>query len=322
MKSRRVGRSGLKVSTVSLGSWLTFGKRVALEETRACVRAAMDEGIYFFDTADIYDRGEAEKVLGEALSGLTRKDYVLATKLFWPMSDNPNDRGLSRKHIVESCNASLERLGLEYIDLYQCHRFDPETPVDEVVLGMTDLIRQGKILYWGVSMWSAEQIRLAAQEADHYLAYRPISNQPSYSLLQRSIEPEVVPVSQEVGVGQVVFSPLAQGVLTGKYSGGKLPSDSRAADKSANEFILPKMTEENLQKVERMTGLAGDLGVTPAQLALAWCLRHTNISSVIIGATRPEQVRENARASDIEIPEEVLDKLDELFPPPAAGSVF
>lgn len=322
MKSRRLGRSGLKVSTVGLGSWLTFGRRVGLEETKSCVRAAMDEGIYFIDTADIYDVGDAEKILGEALTGIPRKDYVLATKLFWPMSDNPNDRGLSRKHIVESCNASLHRLGLDYIDLYQCHRFDPETPVDEVVLGMTDLIRQGKVLYWGVSMWSAEQIRLAAQEADHYLAYRPVSNQPSYSLLQRSIESEVIPVSLEVGVGQVVFSPLAQGVLTGKYSGGKVPTDSRAADKSANEFILPKMTQENLETVDKMVGLAKELGITPAQLALAWCLRHPNVSSVIIGATRREQVRENAKACDVEIPEAILDKLDELFPPPAAGSVF
>jgi voltage-dependent potassium channel beta subunit len=318
MKYRHVGRSGLKVSAIGLGSWLTFGKKVGLEGTRACVRAAVDEGIIFFDTADIYDRGEAERVLGRALHEIPRHHYVLATKVFWPMSDNPNDRGLSRKHIVEACEASLRRLGVDYVDLYQCHRYDPETPVDEVVLAMTDLVRQGKILYWGVSVWSAAQIRHALHVADRYLGYRPISNQPPYSLLERGIEAEVLPVCQAEGLGQVVFSPLAQGTLTGKYVGGRIPEDSRAADEQRNVFLKPKMTPENLQRVEAMMPLAKELGITPAQLALAWCLRNPGVASAIVGATRPEQVRENAAAAEVEIPEEIARRLDEIFPGPAA----
>jgi voltage-dependent potassium channel beta subunit len=320
--SRRVGRSGLKVSTVSLGSWLTFGKRLDSKETKACVRAALDQGIYFFDTADIYNKGEAEKALGKALDDLSRKDFVLATKLFWPMSDNPNDRGLSRKHIVESCEASLKRLRVDYIDLYQCHRFDPDTPVDELVLAMTDLIRQGKVLYWGVSMWNGEQIRQACSEADRGLGYRPISNQPSYSLIQRSIELEVVPVSEEEGLGQVVFSPLGQGILTGKYSGGKVPDGTRAADEEINIFMKDKMTSDVLERVDRMGELAARMGVTTAQLALAWCLQNDNVASVIVGATKPEQVVENAGAGELEIPHEIAEKLDELFPVPAPPEPF
>ncbi len=314
MRYRNLGHSGLKVSEVGLGSWLTFGRSVDQKTTTACVHRAFDLGVIFFDTADIYARGRGETAMGRALKDFRRSDYVLATKVFWPMSENPNDAGLSRKHIIESCEASLKRCGVDYFDLYQCHRFDPHVPLDEVVRAMDQLIRDGKVLYWGVSVWSAQQIEHAVGIADRFLAYRPISNQPPYNLLQREIEAEVIPTSKRVGLGQVVFSPLAEGVLTGKYAGGKVPKGSRADDPKTRQFMEPHLNDETFERVERLGEIAGGLGLTPAALALAWCLRDDDVASVIAGATRVEHVEENVNGSGVEIPADVMAELDTLFP--------
>ncbi len=315
MEYRNLGRSGLKVSTIGIGSWLTFGSSVGEEGTRACVRAALEAGVRFFDTADIYNRGEAETLVGRALKETPRKDYVLATKLFWPMSENPNDRGLSRKHIMESCEGSLRRLGVDYVDLYQCHRYDPETPVEETVRAMSDLIRQGKILYWGVSVWTGAQIMEAVAAARRWLDHAPISNQPPYSLLNRLIEPEILPVCEREGIGEVVFSPLAQGFLTGKYAGGRVPAGSRLADSQRNSFMRDMANAETSAKIDRFLALARELGAAPAQLALAWCLRRWSVASVIVGVTKPEQVAENVKAAELNLSPESVARLDEIFPP-------
>ena len=236
MESRRLGRSGLRVSEVVLGSWLTFGSSVDEHATRACVRAALDAGIHTFDTADVYALGKAEEVLGRALEGIPRKDLVLATKVFWPTGKGPNDKGLSRKHVVETLHASLARLKTDYVDVYQCHRFDPDVPLEETVRAMEDLVRAGKTLYWGVSVWTGAQIAEAIRIARALGGEGPIVNQPEFSLLDRRIEAEVLPVSRREGVGQWVFSPLAQGVLTGKYSGGARPAGTRGADDAAQSI--------------------------------------------------------------------------------------
>jgi len=270
MRYRRLGQSGCKVSVVSLGSWLTVGSSIEQQTTNTLVRTAFENGVNFFDTADIYSKGDAETALAPALRPLRRQDYVLATKCFWPMSENANDRGLSRKHVVESVHASLQRLKTDYLDLMQCHRFDPETEVEEVVRAMEDLIRQGKLLYWGVSVWSAAQIASACEAADAWRAYRPVTNQPPYNLLERSIEVDVMPRSAGLGVGQIVFSPLAQGLLTGKYAGGVTPAGSRAADERRNSFLKPKMTPENLKRAARAAEIARNAGLSPAVAALAW----------------------------------------------------
>lgn len=309
MKYRRLGESGLKVSAVSLGSWLTFGNAVENARGRECVRAALDAGVNFFDTADVYAKGAAESFLGGALAAIPRKELVIGTKVFGKMSDAVNDAGLSRKHIMESCEASLRRLKVDYLDLYQCHRHDPDTPMAEVVRAMDDLIRQGKILYWGVSCWSPEQLSEACETADRLLAPRPVSNQPPYSMLQREIEAEVLPTSQRLGIGQVVFSPLAQGILTGKYLDGAIPADSRLADDSLNRFMKDRVTEANHAKVKALSAIARELEVPLATLALAWCLRQVGVSSVIMGATKPEQVRANCAAADLELSEEVLTRV-------------
>jgi voltage-dependent potassium channel beta subunit len=313
---RRIGTSGLKASTVALGSWLTFGRSVDQPGTTRCVRRALELGVIFFDTADVYARGAAEVALGKALRDVNRRDYVLATKVFWPMSDNPNDRGLSRKHIIESCEASLQRLGVDYIDLYQCHRFDPDVQPEEVVRAMDTLIRQGKILYWGVSVWSSHQILDSVRLAEGFHAFAPISNQPPYNLLQREIERDVIPACKGAGLGQVVFSPLAEGILTGKYAGGRVPKGSRAADPKTRTFLDPLLTAENLARVERMASLARELDVTPAALAIAWTLREPNVASAITGATAVEQIEENVLASDLKIPPEIADRIEALFPRP------
>ncbi len=301
MTYRRIGSSGLSVSSIGLGSWLTYGGSVDDETAIACIRAALDCGVIFFDTADVYSGGTAEKVLGKALAGEKRSDLVLATKAFFPMSDNPNDRGLGRKHLFASIHASLESLGTDHVDLFQCHRFDPTTPIEETVRAMDDLVRQGKILYWGVSCWSAEQIAEAVRIADATNAPRPISNQPPYHMLERSIETDVMPACHEMGIGQVVFSPLAEGLLSGKYVGGKVPEGSRAASESTGRFLRPKMTERNLARVERLAALAGEAGRTLPQLALAWVLREEGVAAAIVGASRPEQIRENAAAAGMEL---------------------
>ena len=314
MRYRHLGKSGLRVSEVSLGSWLTLGKSVDLAAARAIVRRAFDLGINLFDTADVYARGAAEESLRQALDGLPRHQLVLATKAFFPMSGGPNDRGLSRKHLVESVDGSLRRLGTDYLDLHQCHRADPETPLDETVRAYEDLVRQGKILYWGTSEWRADEIERACLVADTHGAYRPISNQPQYSILARRIEREVIPVCRREGLGQIVFSPLAQGVLTGKYAGAARPAGTRAADPENGAFMQRFLDPDTLARVERLRPVAADAGCSLAELALAFCLREENVASVIVGATRVEQVDENARASAVTLSPETIAAVNALFP--------
>ena len=314
MKYVNLGRSGLKVSRLSIGSWLTFGSSVDAGLTERCVRTALDGGVNVIDTADIYAIGAAEAALGTFLPDLQRSSIVLATKLFWPMSDDPNDRGLSRKHVFESIEASLRRLRTDYVDLYQCHRYDEETPLDETVRAMGDLVRMGKILYWGVSCWTASQIVDACRTADLLGAPRPISNQPPYNLLSREIECDVIPTSRHEGLSQIVFSPLAQGALTGKYSGGVRPEGSRAADSQRNMFMDRMLEPANLARIDGLVAIAAELGTTPSRLALAWCLRDDNVASVIFGATRVEQVQDNVEAAELCLSEETIRRLDALFP--------
>ncbi|MCA9320910.1 MAG: aldo/keto reductase family protein [Planctomycetes bacterium] len=313
MKYRRLGSSGVKVSTVALGSWLTFGHAVDEDKTRRCVERAFELGINFIDTADVYALGACETVLGRVLEGKRRSDYVLATKVFFPMGDGPNDAGLSRKHIIESIEASCRRLRTDYVDLYQCHRHDPEVDVAEVVRTMNDLIRRGRILYWGVSMWPAARIMEAVSLARAEHLEPPVTNQPVYNLLQREIETEVLPVSDELGVGQIVYSPLAQGLLTGKYRGGRVPDDSRAADPRSNHFMKRRMTPENFERIDRLEGLAKELDTSLARLSLAFCLRHEGVDAVIVGATRPDQLTDNAGAVDIHLDAEVLQRIDAIL---------
>jgi voltage-dependent potassium channel beta subunit len=316
MEYRQLGRSGLRVSEVSLGSWLTLGSSVDREGTREIVQRAYELGVNFFDTADVYANGEAEQTLGQALREIPRRHVVIASKCFFPMSEHPNDWGLSRKHIVESVEASLERLGTDYLDLHQCHRPDSSTPLEETVCAYEDLIRQGKILYWGVSEWPASLIAEACRIADTRHAYRPVSNQPQYSLLRRGIEQEVIPLCEREGLGQLAFSPLAQGVLSGKYTGGATPQGSRAGDDARNRFMKDFLRPETVAKVAALTPLADELGVSMPQLALAWCLRQPNVSSVIAGVTKTSQLEENLTASGLELPADLLERLDTLLPSP------
>lgn len=318
MHYRRLGESGLKVSAVSLGSWLTYGNSIGVDAALPCVKAAWDAGIILFDTADIYDRGESEKCLGESFKqlGLKRRDMVVATKVFWPMSGNPNDRGLSRKHLTESLEGSLERLGMPYVDLYQCHRYDPETPLEELIWTMTNFVRQGRILYWGVSLWDKPQIEQVCALADDMGAVRPISNQPPYSLLERTIEREVIPTCERLGLGQIVYSPLAQGVLTGKYAGGgEPPAGSRAADPKRGQFVRPMMTAENLARVEKLRQVAHRLGEPLSAVAVAFTLSRPNVASAICGATSPGQIEDNVKGASLSLGDDVLDELDKIFPP-------
>jgi voltage-dependent potassium channel beta subunit len=314
MKYRRLGNSGLKVSEISLGSWLTYGGYVGKEQAITTIDKAYDLGINFFDTANIYMNGEAEKIVGEALRKYPRESYVLATKVWGPMGERPNDRGLSRKHIMEQCEASLKRLGLDYIDVYYCHAFDYDTPMEETLRAMDDLVRQGKALYIGISNWTAAQIAEAVSIVDQYLLHRIVVNQPLYNMFAREIEKEIIPLCERNGIGQVVYSPLAQGVLAGKYkSVNDAPAGSRATDKHGTETVKSWLKEENLRKVERLRPIAEELGLSLAQLALAWTLRQPNVSSAIIGASRPEQVEDNVKASGVEIPDEALAKIDEIL---------
>ncbi len=315
MHYRPLGRSGLRVSEIALGSWLTLGSSVDAAATRKLVHRAYDLGVNFFDTADVYARGRAEELLGAALSELPRPYLVIASKAFFPMSERPNDRGLSRKHLFESVEASLRRLGTDYLDLHQCHRPDPDTPIEETVGAYEDLIRQGKLLYWGVSEWSAAQIVEACRVAQARHAYRPISNQPQYSILRRQIEREVLPCSQREGLGQVVFSPLGQGVLTGKYAGGARPGGARASDPERNQFMGRYLESELLERVERLRPIAEELSLSLAQLALAWSLRSPGVASAIVGATRSEQIDENCGAAGIVLPEAARAAIDAIFPP-------
>jgi len=318
MKHRRLGRGGVQVSEVVLGSWLTFGSSVDEERTRAVVRAALEHGITTFDTADVYALGKAEETLGRALVGVPRKDYVLASKVFWPTGDGPNDRGLSRKHVFESCEASLRRLRTEYLDVFQCHRFDPETPLEETVRAMEDLVRAGKTHYWGVSVWSGAQIEEGLRVARAANGYGMIVNQPEYSLLERGIEAEVLPTCRRLGVGQWAFSPLAQGALTGKYSGAKRPAGSRGADAQRNRFMERYLAPGVLDRIDRFARLAWESGTTPSRLALAWCLAQPGVDAVVVGATKPEQVADDAQAPDVPLDATLLARIEELFPSPTA----
>lgn len=314
MNYRRLGNSGLKVSEISLGSWLTYGGYVGREEAISTIDKAYELGINFFDTANIYMNGEAEKVVGEALRKYPRESYVLATKVWGPMGDRPNDRGLSRKHIMEQCEASLKRLGLDYIDVYYCHAFDNDTPMEETLRAMDDLVRQGKVLYVGISNWTAAQIAEAVSIMDKYLLHRIVANQPLYNMFAREIEKEIIPLCERNGIGQVVYSPLAQGVLAGKYrTVNDAPAGSRASDKHGNQTVKSWLKEENLRKVERLRPIAEELGLSLAQLALAWTLRQPNVSSAIIGASVPEQVEHNVKASEVTIPDETLATIDEIL---------
>lgn len=314
MKYRRLGRAGVKVSEIGLGSWLTYGGTVQDQTAIDCIDRAYELGINFFDTANVYRRGEAEKVVGQALAKYPRDSYVLATKAFWPMGDGPNDKGLSRKHIVEQVNASLKRLNVDYVDLWQCHRFDPETPLDETLRAIDDLVTQGKILYVGVSEWTAVQIDDALHMADKLFLDRIVSNQPQYSMLERYIERDILALCEREGVGQVVWSPLAQGVLTGKYKKGEaLPAGSRAADSTTGQIVARLLTDENLDKVEKLRPIAARKETTLAALALAWVLRQPNLSSAIIGASHPDQINENLKALDVVLTPEDLDEIETIL---------
>lgn len=311
MKYRRLGKTGLKVSEISLGSWLTYGGYVEKENAIQSIHKAYDLGINFFDTANVYERGEAEKVVGEVLRQYPRESYVLATKVFWPMGEGPNDRGLSRKHVTEQCHASLHRLGTDYVDIYYCHRYDPETPVEETLRAIDDLISQGKILYAGVSEWTAVQMAEALSVADKYLLDRIVVNQPIYNMFNRYIEKDIIPLGEDKGIGQVVFSPLAQGLLSGKYTSlSDIPADSRAAKK---ENMRDRLTEEAIGKVIKLGEVAKEADLTVAQLALAWILRQSNVSSALIGASRPQQVEENAAASGVVLAPEHLTQIEDIL---------
>jgi voltage-dependent potassium channel beta subunit len=311
---RRLGRSGVKVSEISLGSWLTYGGSVAQERAQACIHIAYELGINFFDTANVYMRGAAEEIVGRALNGFERDSYFLATKVYFPMGEGPNDRGLSRKHITEQCHASLKRLGVDYVDLYQCHRYDEDTPLEETLRALDDLVRQGKVLYVGVSEWRADQIADALRLAKEMNLDRIVSNQPRYNMIQRHIEAEIIPLCEREGVGQVVFSPLAQGVLTGKYLPGEVPKEgTRAADSESNRFMQQLMNKEVLSAVNKLRSVASDAGLSMSQLALAWILGHENVSSAIIGASRPEQVDDNAKAAGVRLSADVVSEIDGIL---------
>ncbi len=315
MQYRNVGRTGLKVSSVSLGGWLTYGGSVEADSSHAILRAAIEQGINFIDLADIYSRGNSERVMGDFLdeyqSGAGRRsDLVISSKVFWPTGTGPNDRGLSRKHIMESCNASLQRLRTDYLDLYFCHRFDPEVALEETVRAMEDLVQQGKVLYWGTSVWEADQLRSGTERSRVHHGYGPVVEQPRYNLLDRHIEESIVPACQDLGIGLVVWSPLAQGLLTGKYNDG-IPAGSRGAQTS---WLERELTHANIERVRQLSAIAREVGVTPGQLALAWILHQPGITSVITGATSVAQVAENIVADGVQLHEDILGRLNAIFP--------
>ena len=317
MEFRHLGRSGLLISEIAYGNWITHGLQVEEDAAAACVRAALDEGITTFDTADAYAGGRAEEVLGRALKGERRAGLEIFTKVFWPTGPGPNDRSLSRKHIMESIDASLGRLQTDYVDLYQAHRYDYSTPLEETMQAFADVVRHGKALYIGVSEWTASEIR-AGWEMAQELKIPFVSNQPQYSALWRVIEAEVVPTSIELGVGQVVFSPIAQGILTGKYQVGQAaPAGSRATAEAGAGFIERYLRDDVLGAVARLKPLAEQAGLTMAQLAVAWVLQNSNVSAAIVGATRPEQVRDNVQASGVRLDADLMKAIDEALDPVA-----
>ncbi|HSH05012.1 MAG TPA: aldo/keto reductase family protein [Anaerolineae bacterium] len=312
MKYRRLGNAGMKVSTISLGGWINYGEgKVEQDKARQVVVTAYEQGINFFDIADIYGKGGAERQMGKILSQFPRHTLVISSKLFWPMSDDVNDRGLSRKHIFESVDKSLSRLGTDYLDIYFCHRYDPETPLRETVRAMNDLITMGKILYWGTSEWEAEQIKAAVELCEANGWYRPQSEQPQYSMLWRErVEGEVLPVAKPAGVGLVVWSPLAMGMLTGKYDEGVGEDTRFGREDWAKERY---MTEANIERVRQLKPIAAELGITRAQLALAWALRDEGVSSTIVGATRPSQIVDNVAAAEVELSADVVAAIEKIL---------
>lgn len=314
MKYRHLGRSGLLVSELAYGNWITHASQVDDAAAISCVHAALDAGITTFDTADVYAATEAERVLGKALKGQRREGLEIFTKVFWPTGPGRNDRGLSRKHIIESCNGSLKRLGIDHLDLYQAHRFDHHTPLEETLRAFDDLVRSGKVLYIGVSEWRAEEIAAAVDLAAQMGLDRIVSNQPQYSALWRVIETEVIPTSTEAGIGQIVWSPLAQGVLTGKYLPGRAhPEGSRATSAEGTGFVSGWLRDEVLEAVQKLRPIAAAQNLTLSQLGLAWVLQNPAVSSAIIGASRPEQIAENVKAVGVELDPEVMAQIDSVL---------
>ncbi|MCW2536199.1 MAG: aldo/keto reductase [Modestobacter sp.] len=319
MEFRHLGRSGLKISEITYGNWITHGGQVEADAATACVRAALDAGITSFDTADVYAGGRAERVLGEALAGEKRSSIEIFTKVYWPTGPGPNDRGLSRKHVRDSIEGSLRRLGTDYVDLYQAHRYDYETPLEETMEAFAAVVNSGKALYIGVSEWRAEEIRAAKAIADE-LRVPLVSNQPQYSALYRVPEAEVIPVCRELGISQICFSPIGQGVLTGKYLPGQpVPEGSRATDQKGGgaDFISRWMKDDVLARVQELAPIAADLGLSMAALAVAWVLQEENVAAAIIGASRPEQVLDNVKAAGVRLDPEVTARMDEVLKPVA-----
>jgi aryl-alcohol dehydrogenase-like predicted oxidoreductase len=312
MEYRRLGSTGMYVSEISYGNWITHGSQVESEAAIKCVREALNQGITTFDTADVYANTKAEVVLAKALKGVRRESYELFTKVYWPTGPGKNDRGLSRKHIMESCHASLKRLNTDHIDLYQLHRFDFETPLEESLGALDDLVRQGKVMYVGFSEWTAEQIARGLKIQDQRGYNRFVSSQPQYSALWRVIEAEVVPLSQREGIGQIVWSPMAQGVLTGKYLPGKrAPAGSRATDKKSGAAMISRwMKDDVLEAVQLLKPIAESVDLSMSQLALAWVLQNPSVSSAIMGATKPAQIKDNVKASGVKLPAEVMKAID------------
>ncbi|MBU8868265.1 aldo/keto reductase family protein [Paenarthrobacter aromaticivorans] len=316
MEYRKLGASGMYISELAYGNWVTHGEQIDQEAATSCVRQALDLGITTFDTADAYAGTRAESALGEALKGVRREGLEIFTKVYFPTGEGKNDRGLSRKHMVESINGSLRRLGTDYVDLYQAHRYDYETPLEETMQAFADIVRAGKALYIGVSEWTPDEIRAGARLAKD-LGIGLISNQPQYSMLWRVIEEEVVPTSEELGLGQICWSPLAQGVLTGKYIPGKgAPTDSRFTSedgtlKDDHKFMRPEV----LEKVQELQPIAKEAGLSMAALAVAWVLQNSNVSAAIVGASKPEQLVDNATASGVKLDAELLHRIDQVLEP-------
>jgi aryl-alcohol dehydrogenase-like predicted oxidoreductase len=316
MEHRHLGNSGLEVSALSYGNWITHGSQIEEDAAKACVKAALDAGITTFDTADVYAQGAAESVLGRALQGVRRDSIEIFTKTYWPTGPNPNNRGLSRKHIMESLHSSLERLQTDHVDLLQAHRFDYEAPLEETMRAFDDLVRQGKVHYVGVSEWNADQITEALRLADDMGFDRIVSNQPQYSLIWRVIEAEVVPLCEKEGIGQIVWSPLAQGILTGKYAPGSTtpPAGSRATGPEGGEMGW-LLRDEVLEPVQAYAQLCREAGYSPAAVALAWVLRNQNVSSAIVGASRPEQIQENVKALDLDLEPDFVEAIEKALEP-------
>jgi aryl-alcohol dehydrogenase-like predicted oxidoreductase len=314
MRTRPLGRTDLEVSVIALGSWLTFGGSVGAEDSIACIRRAFELGVTLFDTANVYERGGAEEVLGRALATLPRGDVVVATKVFGEMGPGPDDRGLGERHVRDQCDSSLRRLGIEVIDLYQCHRYDPETPLEETCRVMDELVRAGKIRHWGVSEWTPDQMRAAVDLCEREGMTPPATDQPRYSMLQREVEREVLPTCAELGLGVLAFSPLAQGVLTGKYRDvDAVPEGSRATTPAGAGFVARFLNEPTLARVAELRAIAEDVGLPLARIALAWTLRRPEVTSAIVGATTPSQVEQNVAAAEVDLDEVTLERIERIL---------